>query len=194
MSCALTQGFSRDCKDHLAGITDIVLGAWSTVVASGLAYDSLTGEVEDLPSTITLYRYEVDDLSGNWEDAGTAEENGQFVFNPTITFRLRNIDTSMRKEFNLLIKNRLVAFIVPHRGSGFDKKLYAVGLDRGLQVTTGGFSHGAAPGDFTGLNVTLSGAQWSPGRLVEAYTAVPFDNTAFNNVTISPAFVAAAYL
>jgi hypothetical protein len=192
MACALTQGFSRDCKDELGGITDIVIGAFSTVAATGLVYDGTTGEVEDLPTGITLYRYEVDDMNTSFTDPLTAEENGAAKWAPEITTQLRKIDSNKRKELQLLAKNRVVVFLVPHRSSGFDKKIYCFGLYRGLQLTAGGFEHGAGMGDFSGLKLTFSGEQAEPMRLVEAYTSVPFDNALFS-LTISPAFPAVGY-
>lgn len=193
MACALTTGFALGCKDQYGGIAYVCLAAWSSVVATGLAFDSSTGEVEDLPTGLALFSYAVDDLAGNFGDIGSAEENGAFVYNPELVFRLRGMTAAMRKEFELLIKNRVVAFVVPHRGSGYDKKIFAIGLYRGLQVTSGGFEHGAGLADFSGLNVTLSGQQAQASRLVEAYTALPFDNAAFS-LTVSPAFVAAEFL
>lgn len=193
MACSLTQGFSLDCKDALGGISDICLAPWSTIVATGLSYDITTGEVQDLPSSITLYRYEVDDLQGSWNDGGTAEENGGFVFNPEVTVKLRKIDYAKRKELTLLIQNRLVLFIIPHRGSNFDKKIFVVGLSRGLRVTAGGFEHAAEIGGFSGLNLTFTGQQTEPSRMLEAYTDYPFDNTAFSSLTISPAINQASY-
>lgn len=193
MACALTQGFSRGCKDELGGIQDICIAAWSTVVATGLAYDATTGDVEDLPTGITLYRYEVDDIQGSWLEPGTAEENGGFIYEPEVAVRLRGITSNMRKELNLLAKNRVVLFIIPHRGSGYNKQVFAVGLYRGLQLTAGGFAHEAGLAGFSGMNLTFSGQQAEPTRLVEAYTSAPFDNAAFS-LTVSPAFNASAYL
>jgi len=193
MACALTTGFSRDCKDEVGGITDICIASWAAVVATGLAYDATTGEVEDLPTGLALFRYEVDDLNSSFTDPLTAEENGGASWSPEVSCQLRGITAAMRKELNLLAKNRVVAFIVPHRSSGYAKKIFAVGLYRGLQLTGGGFEHGAGIGDFSGLKLTLSGMQSEPIRLVEAYTSVPFDNAAFS-LTVSPAFNAAAYL
>jgi len=186
MACSLTQGFQNGCYDSLGGISDICIATWATVVATGLEYNVTTGDVQDLPTGLTLYRYEVDDLQGSFGDAGTAEDNGGFYFSPEATFRLRKIDSEKRKELTLLIQNRVVLFIIPHRGANYDKKIFVVGLSRGLRVTAGGFEHGAAMGDFSGLNLTFTGMQSEPSRLLEAYTEYPFDNAAFS-LTVSPA-------
>jgi len=188
MACSLTQGHSLDCKDALGGITDVVLAAYDDVIATGFTLTS--GEITDLPTGITLYRYQVDDLNATFDSPGTAEENGPMVWTTEITCRLRGISNNKRTELQLLARNRLVVFLVPHRGPGWDKKIFACGTYRGLQLTAGGFSHGAGMGDFTGMNLTFSGQTPIPDpRLVAAYTAIPFDNAAFS-LTVSPAFPA----
>lgn len=181
----------RVCKDALAGISNIYLASFANVVTTGYDVDNVTGQVSDLPTDLILYRYEVDDLNANLNDAGIAEDNGAFSFNPEVVARLQGITYQKRKELLQLIKNRLVLFIEPHRGSGYDQRLIAVGLYRGLQVTTGGFEHGAAMGDFSGMNLTFSGQQAEPSRLVEPYTDYPLDNF---TVTVSPAVNQAQYV
>lgn len=188
MACSLAQGFSLDCKDALGGVSDICIASYDTVVATGFVLTS--GEITDLPTGITLWRYQVDDLSGAFSSPGTAEENGPMVYTTEITCRLRGITNTKRTELQLLSRNRVVLFVVPHRGPGWDKKIFAFGTYRGLQLTAGGFEHGAGMGDFTGLNLTFSGQTPIPDpRLVAAYTSIPFDNAAFS-LTVDPAFPA----
>lgn len=192
MACSLTQGFSLDCKSQMGGISDICIAPYTSVVATGLSYDITTGEVQDLPTGITLYRYEVDDLQSSFNENGTAEENGGFTFAPELSVKLRGIDYAKRKELTLLIQNRVVVFVIPHRASNYDKKIFVLGLYRGLRVTSGGFEHAAEMGGFSGLNLTFTGQQAEPLRMLEAYTDYPFDNAAFS-LTISPAINQASY-
>ena len=54
-----------------------------------------------------------------------------------------------------------------------------MGLDNGMELTTGTSSSGVALGDMSGYDWNFESQEPNPMQLVADYTSTPFDNSAF---------------
>jgi len=184
MACLLTQGFTTDCLEGAGGVKEVFFQNWDDFSA-GITFDGTTGEVDALP-TATLYRYVPLKNSASFIDAATpSQENGTLYFSQTTTLRLSGLSAAKRKEFNLLARAKVIAFV-----RTMDDQLYIVGRQTGCFLSAGQAATGQARGDFNGYEFTFTADEPLPAEKCEAYTTVPFDN--FADITISPPYSGAS--
>jgi hypothetical protein len=131
MPCALTQGYTLDCKDSIGGLQSVYFAPWedlgTVTVASGVV-TTLTMDVGK-----KFYQYELVKESSNFAEAvNTNVQNGN--------------------EILLLAKNRLAVIVVDNNG---DK--WFLGQSYGLDLTGGGSGSGTAFGDRSGYTLTFTG-------------------------------------
>lgn len=180
MSCTLTQGFQTDCLEGLGGAKEIFLANWSEF-DGGITIDGTTAMIDGLP-TATLYRYVPLKNSIEWNEVPTPNaENGTLFYANQLTFRMGGLDYVKRKEFALLAKAKLIAFV-----RLYSDKIVCVGREQGLFLSGGQWGSGKALSDFAGYEFQLASDQASPCEYLEAFTTNPFDN--FVTVTVSPGY------
>lgn len=180
MACNLTQGFTTDCLEGLGGAKEIFLANWAEI-DGGITIDGTTGMIDGLP-TFTLYRYVPLKNSIEWNEVPTPNaENGTLYYANQLTFRMGGLSADKRKEFALLAKAKLVAFV-----RLYSDKIVCLGREQGLFLSGGQWGSGKALSDFAGYEFQLSSDQASPCEYLEAFTTNPFDN--FVTVTVSPAY------
>lgn len=186
MSCNLSTGFELDCKDGVGGIKEVLFAALSDVVEADISYDTTTDEIEALP-TMTIYRYVLDRELSSYTDTGTYDIGGSYHFVQELSLVIKNLTSAKRLEIMEKVgRNRVVAFIRHNGKAGSSDKIVALGLQNGLDLTSGQAGSGTALADLEGYTLTFSGDEPSSAPFLEAYTSVPFDN--FGTVTVSPAY------
>ena len=108
MACALTQGFTLDCKDAIGGIKSVRFASLADYGTLNPSY--ATGAVTFGSPSDVFYKYELDKEESSFNDDPTAGSNkGTFYYVPALTFILSKLDVTKRNEIQLLCKNRVVA-------------------------------------------------------------------------------------
>jgi hypothetical protein len=165
MACALTQGYTLDCRDSLGGITEVYFMAFqdvsSTTEASGVitALTKATGK--------RFYKYELTKgTSVMTENVNSNVQNGTLYFTPELTIILNKLQVNTRNEILLLAQNRLVAVAKDNNG-----KYWYLGKTRALDLTAGSATSGTAEADRSGYTLTFAGAEPSMSPEVNSSVA-----------------------
>lgn len=153
MACALTQGYTLDCKDSLGGIKAVWLIAHANVAsvteASGIvsAITKASGKV--------FYKYELVKNTGALTETITASvENGTVFYAQELSIVLNKLQANTRNEILLLAKNTLMAVV-----QDANDKYWLLGRYTGLDVTGGTAATGTAQGDRSGYTLTFTGGE-----------------------------------
>jgi len=153
MPCALTQGYTFDCKDNIGGLKSVWFIGWNDVssvtVASGLvsAITKSAGKV--------FYKYQlVRNTASFTENIAGSIENGTVVYNQELTVVINKMNVSMRNEILLLAQNNLMAVVEDQNG-----RYWLAGRYNGLDLLTGSSSTGTAQTDRNGYTLTFSGGE-----------------------------------
>ena len=153
MACALTQGYTLDCKDSLGGIKALWLIAHANV--------SSVTEASGIVSAITkasgkvFYKYELVKNTGALTETITASvENGTVFYAQELSVVLNKLQANTRNEILLLAKNTLMAVV-----QDANDKYWLLGRYTGLDVTGGTAATGTAQGDRNGYTLTFTGGE-----------------------------------
>jgi hypothetical protein len=163
MSCALTQGFTLDCKDAIGGIKSVRLATLSDY--EGLAPTVAAGDITAFGSaSAKFYKYEQLKETSALTETINASTNGSVYYTPEVTVVLSKLATAKRNEIKLLAQNRLVAIVetndeTPH--------FFVCGVSTGLEVSAGTSATGTAYADLQGYTLTFSGMESAPMLKIE---------------------------
>lgn len=151
MACALTQGYTLDCKDSVGGLKTAWIAALEDLATVTEASGVVTAITMD-PSKV-FYKYELVKESANFAEAVTANvQNGTVFYAQTLELILNKLQVNSRNEILLLAKNRLAIIVEDNNG---DK--WFLGRQQGLDLTGGGSASGTAFGDRSGYTLTFTG-------------------------------------
>lgn len=149
MSCAITSGYSLDCRDSVGGIKVLYINGLENVTA----YTSASGTVSVITKSSVFYKYELEEETSNAESVGTGNrQNGTFFYAQKVVAMFLKQGYVTADLLRTLAKKRLVIVVVDNNG-----KNWIYGKDRGLMVSNSTASTGTAKGDMNGYNVTFDG-------------------------------------
>ncbi|TSA62706.1 MAG: hypothetical protein D4R41_01665 [Sediminibacterium sp.] len=153
MACALTQGYTLDCRDSLGGIVEVYFMAAGDVSSTTEASGVITALVKATGKK--FYKYElVRGTSMFVENINANVQNGTVFYAPELTIVLIKLQTNTRNEILLLAQNKLVAVAKDNNGA-----FWYLGKTRGLDLTAGNGGSGTAEGDRSGYTLTFTGAE-----------------------------------
>ena len=153
MPCALTQGYTLDCRDSLGGITEVYFIASSDVSSVTEASGVITSLTK--ASGKRFYKYElVKGTSMFTETVAANVQNGTLYYTTELTIILNKLQANTRNEILLLAQNRLNAVAKDSNG-----KYWYLGKTRTLDLTGGSAATGTAEGDRSGYTLTFTGAE-----------------------------------
>lgn len=153
MACALTQGYTLDCKDSLGGITEVYFiekgNVSSTTEASGVITAITKG------SGKVFRKYElVPGTSSLTENINANVQNGTVFYAQELSIILNKLQANTRNEILLLAQNILVAVVGDNNG-----KYWYLGKVHGLNMSGGNGATGTAQGDRSGYTLTFSASE-----------------------------------
>lgn len=164
MACALTQGYTLDCRDSLGGITEVYFMAFQDVSSTTEASGVITALTKGVGKR--FYKYELTKgTSVMTENVNSNVQNGTLYFTPELTIILNKLQVNTRNEILLLAQNRLVAVAKDNNG-----KYWYLGKTRALDLTAGSATSGTAEADRSGYTLTFAGAE--PSMSPEVNSAV----------------------
>lgn len=153
MACALTQGYTFDCKDNIGGLKSVWFIGYNDVASVTEASGVVTAITKD--SGKVFYKYQlVRNTASFTENIAGSIENGTVVFNQELLIVINKMQTSMRNEILLLAKNNMMAVVEDQNG-----KYWLAGRYNGLDLLTGSVSTGLAQADRNGYSLTFSGGE-----------------------------------
>ena len=185
MACtALTKGRGLDCSRISGGVKYVYFGVYDEFSPLPLV---VSGEVTDIEmGSNTLYRYTVPRGSTTANESITGStENGTLFYTPTVSMVLNKLTKEDQNQIKLLGQTQVIVFcqLNAQLANGHDV-ITAMGVVNAMSLNAGTADSGAAFGDRNGYTLTFDGLEADPFPIVEDYTTVPFDNTAFTMGTI----------
>jgi hypothetical protein len=176
MSCAITAGYSIECRESVGGVEVIYLIENSALYdASGNSRVTTdgSGTVTALTknSTKRFYKFEVPRGTANAGNGITSSiENGTFFFTHTVQFPINDRTAAVRNIVTTLAKNRLT--FVTKEGDG---KYRMYGKEFGLQLETTEAGSGTALADRNGYLLTFSSQEREDFLIVPANIAATLE-------------------
>ena len=153
MACALTQGYTLDCKESIGGIKAV----WFIPFADVTTITEASGVVTTITKSAgkVFYKYQlVKQTSSLTENITASVENGTVFYAQELSIILNKLQANTRNEILLLAQNTLVAVAKDNNG-----KYWYLGKTRGLDLTAGNSGTGTAEGDRSGYTLTFTGAE-----------------------------------
>lgn len=180
MPCALTTGFTLDCKDAIGGVRSVRLTTLAEYEA--LAAVVANGKVTSWGSASTVFfKYDqLKETSSMTETINASAQNGTVYYTPEVTIVMSKLESDRRNEIKLLAQNRLVAIVETNDET---PRFFVVGVTTGLEVSAGTSATGTAYADLQGYNITLSGMEAAPMLQLD-----PADATLADDVTSSTTY------
>jgi hypothetical protein len=173
MPCALTTGFTLDCKDAIGGVKSVRL----TTLAEYEALDAtVSGGLITAWGSVSTVFFKYDQLketSSLTETINSNVQNGSIYYTPEVTIVLSKLDDTRRNEIKLLAQNRLVAIVETNDET---PRFFVVGVTTGLEVSAGTSATGTAYADLQGYNITLSGMEAAPMLQLDPATSTLADD------------------
>lgn len=169
MACALTSGYSLDCREGIGGLKEVYiteLANVSTVTeSSGIvtAITKATGKRFWKYSLVRETSNAVETITGN-------VQNGTIFYDQTITIILNRREAAVRNQIILLAKNFLMIVAVENTGKAF---LY--GRVQGVQLLSGTSETGTAWGDRNGYSLPFNGKEQELAPEVNAATVATLE-------------------
>jgi hypothetical protein len=165
MPCALTTGYSLDCKDSAGGITEVYFiekGNVSSIAAN--ASGVVTGITK--ASGKRFWKYELPKETGNFtHNPQVSTENGTLFFEQNLTIVVNKLSASVNTELKLLAQNILIAVVKDN-----NNKFWMLGKERGLDMAASESGSGTAFGDRSGYTLNFMGKE--PDLLYEVNSSV----------------------
>lgn len=153
MACALTQGYTLDCKDSLGGIVEVYFIEAGNVTAVTEASGNIT--VITKAATKVFRKYElVKDTSMFNQTLTSNVQNGTVFYAQELQIVLNKLQTNTRNEILLLAQNSLVAVVKDSNAA-----YWYLGKTRAIDLTTGTAATGTAQGDRSGFQLTFTGSE-----------------------------------
>lgn len=162
MACALTQGYSLECRDNAGGAVSVYLIEAANV--SGVT--SASGLVSVIAKANNKRFWKYNQIRGNSEakeEIESNEANGVVVYNQTINLVLTKMQAAIRNEIILLAQNYLIAVVQDRNG-----KYWLYGYPDGLVLTTGSAGTGKAGTDLNGYTLNFTAQQAALALEVES--------------------------
>tara|TARA_A100000171_G_scaffold9759_1_gene7310 strand:+ start:389 stop:1006 length:618 start_codon:yes stop_codon:yes gene_type:complete len=189
MSCDLTKGRQRPCKDSVGGLKAVYFIDYGL----GDVVMNTTSGTEDNIASIAAsaaYRYDLKGNSNLEQTITSSTDTGGTFFEQVLTLVLPKLTAKDHKEL------KLISFARPHVIiKDNNDNYFMAGLEHGMDVTGGTISSGAGMGDLSGYSLTFTGQERAPANFcditVETDTQLTFaGNGSGVNVTVVPGVVA----
>lgn len=151
MACALTSGYSLDCRDSAGGIKSVYFSSIDNV--SGITQSNGTVSAIAKANGGRFWKYNLTRATGSAvEEFNDSVENGTSFNRQTLTIILNKMQAATRNEIALLAQNRLLAVIEDRNG-----KYWLYGRENGLMREGGSAGTGTAMGDRNGYELIFTG-------------------------------------
>jgi hypothetical protein len=153
MPCALTSGYSLDCKDSSGGITEVYFIEKANVSSVATASGVVTGLTKAAGKR--FWKYELPKETGNFtNNPQVSTENGTLFFEQGLTIVINKLSASVNTELKLLAQNVLIAVVKDN-----NNKFWMLGKERGIDMAASESGSGTAFGDRSGYTLNFTGKE-----------------------------------
>ena len=191
MACNLTRGRLVDCKDVIGGIKAVFFTVnycsdirKEATFGSGATADTMSDagfEDWDIVSgpTVDVYKYDLrPDLSSCTINLTADPATGTTFFEQTLALTLQKQTAADSNQMRLIAYNRAQIFV-----QDTNDNVYLLGMDNGMDMTSGTIVSGAAKGEMTGYTWGFVGREkegqiWIPATGGPSEAGYPFDGLA----------------
>ena len=180
MSCSVSLGRIEPCKDQVGGLNYVYF--INSTAALTVDYDTANTDVISQLATaaVSAYAYELKGTSNFEQAINSSRDNGTTFFEQVLNIVLKKQDAETTKQIKLLSWAKPIVVVEDNNGNS-----WVMGLEHGSEVTAGSIVTGAAMGDLTGYNVTLTGQERTPANFLKGAVANnPFAGLAGTKPTI----------
>lgn len=165
MACAVTSGYTLDCKDAVGGLKNIYFA--NGLVSAATITSSVSGGIS-LVSGVQFYKYELMPQAADsfTEEITSAPANGTIFYTQTLVANFAKMSQAQRAKWLVIAQARLLTIIEKKDGT-----FWLLGQVNGMEVSAGSHTSGAAMGDFNGVQLTLTGMEALPAQALVSSTA-----------------------
>lgn len=168
-SCALSAGYTLDCKDSSGGIVEVYFIEKGNLTTIATASGVVTGITK--ASGKRFWKYELPKETGSLVETITASvQNGTVFYASELKIVVNKLSVAVRNEMKLLAQNTLVAVAKDNNG-----KYWMIGKSRGVDLTGGTAGTGTAFGDRSGFDLTFGGSEPEPMFEVDSTVAAALE-------------------
>lgn len=150
MACALTSGYTLDCRESQGGLIELYFIEAGNVSSITEASGNVTAITKAAGKVFRKYE-QVQDTAFFVENLNSNVQNGTVYYQQELTLVINKMATAVRNELLLLIKNRLIAVVKDANGS-----YWLLGKTRYLHATAGNSGSGTASADRNGYTFTFT--------------------------------------
>jgi len=164
MACALTTGFSLDCRNSQGGIKEVYI----MEVGNVSSYTESSGVITAITkaSTKRFWKYSlIRETSTADETITGSEQNGTIFYAQKVDVIINTKSVTARNEILLLAQNHVVIVVVDNSGNAW---LY--GRVQGLMLNAGSAAMGTAWGDRNGYTLNFTGNETQLAPQVDSAT------------------------
>ena len=156
MSCALTLGYTLDCRDNVGGVKEIYITELSNITTPAVTSGTVTAIAMKTGSQFWKYQLEKE-TSALVEHCLTNDVNGTVYYEQDLDFSIRKLQATWRNEIRALAQNRLAVIVLDRNGH-----YWLCGMNNGLELQNSDSLTGKAMGDFSGYQLKFKGKEELP--------------------------------
>lgn len=153
MPCALTAGYTFDCRDNLGGAKELKVIEVANVVSMTLTAGVITAVANAEGKRWWKYRPAKDTAYGK-STLTTNVQNGTTYFAQEVGLAINKMQTAVRIELGNMARNQLYIVIKDANG-----KNWLYGYSNGMDNSGGESGTGTGPGDRNGYSLTFTGQE-----------------------------------
>jgi hypothetical protein len=174
MSCYISQGVTLGCSDGIGGIKTIyVLGATGATVpdVTSVSVTGTTGPITGITGAGTWFQFELKrNTSSLSQNVNKAFEAGTIFFEQVLTAVLYKYDQDKRNQLKVLGQNDQLQIVAIDQND----VQYYLGQVNGMYLSGGSAATGTALGDRNGFELTFTGQEQEPARVISGTLASVF--------------------
>lgn len=149
-SCAISSGYSLDCRDSIGGIKSVYFSVFENV--SGVTESSGTATAIAKANGGRFYKFNLTRATGFWSETYTDDSATGTSFNvQNLTIILNKMMAATSIQIKTLAQNRLMAVVEDRNG-----KYWLLGQEVGLERAGGQSGSGTAAGDRNGYELNFT--------------------------------------
>lgn len=172
MSCYISSGLALGCSDGIGGIKKIYIVGGATGEVTGLTYNA-TGAITGATSVsgTSIYGFELKrNTSSLAQNVTKSFENGTIYFEQVLTAVFFKYDQDKRNQVKILSQNDAIQIIAIDQND----VQYYLGEVNGMYLSGGSAATGTALGDRNGFELTFTGQEQEPARVITGALATVF--------------------
>ena len=163
MSCNITSGISKGCRDNAGGVVEFYLAAYPTGYTALEWMSESSGTVTAI-SGATFYTFVPNKNSSSYvQNIMSTIENGSIGYEQVITYVTAKNDIDKRNAIYVLGQNNLIAIVRDK-----NETYWLLGAQNGLEVSGGNSQSGTLLNDLSGWSLTISGQEPAPAYAVSS--------------------------